>query len=70
MTKSEHIEAHKRLHRLLDELIADFIFHSGKLLSRTTILDLMIWSHKQTSTPDGGEQEPQERSTNEPTHST
>ena len=44
----KHRERHVLLHKQLDELVADFIFHSGKLPSKTSILELMDWSHKQT----------------------
>jgi len=52
MTEQEHIERHEELHRMLDELIADFIQHTGKLPSQTSILELMEWSHRQTIKPD------------------
>ena len=51
MTKEEHIEAHKGLHRNFDSLIADFIHHTGKLPSKTTLMELMEWSHQQTIDP-------------------
>ena len=44
----EHIERHKLLHKMLDELVADFISNTNKLPSQTTILELMKWSHEQT----------------------
>ena len=49
--KEEHIERHIQLHKSLDELIADFIGHTGKLPSKTTILELMQWSFEQTINP-------------------
>ena len=48
MTKEQHRERHILLHSSLDELLADFITHTGSLPSKTAIIDLMIWSHKQT----------------------
>lgn len=51
MTRDEHIERHKLLHRQLDELIADFICHTTGLPSMCTIRDLMHWSFLQTKNP-------------------
>ena len=51
MTKEEHIARHKELHTMLDKLVADMISHSKMLLSRTTVLELMEWSYKQTINP-------------------
>ena len=48
ITKEQHIERHKLLHRMLDELVADFINETGKLPSQTTLNLLMEWSYKQT----------------------
>ena len=52
--EEEHRERHVELHRMLDELLADFI--SGKsnksaLLSKTSIMELMYWSYEQTLKP-------------------
>ncbi len=55
MDKKEHIIRHKELHNKLDELSADFIKHTGKLPSKTTLLELMTWSHNQTIDPTGEE---------------
>ncbi len=52
MTEEEHMKRHEELHQMLDELIVDFIQHTGKLPSSTTIYELMVWSHKQTKNPD------------------
>lgn len=41
MTREEHRERHKELHRAFDELLADFIDHTGKTLSEATIMDLV-----------------------------
>lgn len=51
MTNEEHREIHLMLHRHFDELLADFIQQTGKLPSRTTIFELMKWSHEQTINP-------------------
>lgn len=53
MEKKEHIERHKELHKYLDELSADFISHTKKLVSETTIMELMEWSYQQTIKPEG-----------------
>ncbi len=49
MTREEHLERHALLHQHLDELVADFIAHAQCLPSRTTALELMRWSAKQTT---------------------
>ena len=50
-----HIEIHKNLHRNLDELVADFIAHTNKLPSETTIMELMTWAFEQIKNPTGGD---------------
>jgi citrate synthase len=52
MTNEEHIERHKKLHKNLDELMADFISNTDKMPSQTTVMELIEWSHKQTVEPD------------------
>lgn len=52
MTKQEHIRRHKKLHKCLDELCADFFVHTNKLFSKTPISELMDWSYEQTISPD------------------
>lgn len=52
MTREEHIERHKKLHKNFDELIADFISNTDKMPSQTTVMELIEWSHKQTVEPD------------------
>ena len=49
--KTFHIIRHKELHKSFDELLADFIRHKGKLPSKTTVSELMEWSHNQTKDP-------------------
>lgn len=50
MKKEKHIKRHKELHKMLDELFADFLTHTGKGLD-ATVLELIEWSHKQTKNP-------------------
>ena len=51
MLKKLHIQRHIELHKNLDELVADFITHTKNLPSKTTIIELMKWSHSQTLEP-------------------
>ena len=51
MTKKEHKEKHIELHRMLDELVGDYISHTGKLPSRTTVMELMNWANDQAMKP-------------------
>lgn len=51
LTATEHKARHLELHRALDELIADFLTHTGKLPSRSTVMELMEWSYQQTIEP-------------------
>lgn len=52
MTPDEHRQRHIELHRAFDELLADFLTHNrGKLLSNTTLEELLRWSHAQTVQP-------------------
>lgn len=51
MTPQEHKERHIALHKNLDELIADFINHTGKLPSQSSVMELMEWAHAQTISP-------------------
>jgi hypothetical protein len=48
-----HKERHKRLHKNLDELVADYIRHNDSLPSKTSVIDLMVWSFRQTNEPTG-----------------
>ncbi len=52
MNKKQHKARHKILHKYLDELVADFISHTAKMPSKTTLMDFMKWSAKQTGVPD------------------
>jgi hypothetical protein len=51
LTKEEHQKRHEELHKSLDQLIADFITHTDRLPSETTLIDFMKWSHEQTLNP-------------------
>ncbi len=51
MTKEEHRLIHVELHQSLDLLLADFLDHTGCLLTKTSVMDLMKWSHEQTKNP-------------------
>jgi hypothetical protein len=58
LTSEEHKERHEMLHRNLDELVADWIAHTRKVPSKSTVLELMEWAHEQTLNPT--EEEPTE----------
>jgi len=51
MTLKEHQNRHKKLYASFDELLADFIQHTGKRPSETTVMELIEWSHSQTISP-------------------
>lgn len=51
MTEEKHKERLLELHRALDELVADFINHTNKLPSKTSLMELMNWSFEQTKIP-------------------
>lgn len=48
MTKEEHLNCHIKLHENLDKLVGDYINCTVKTLTRSSIMDLMQWSHEQT----------------------
>lgn len=52
MTEKEHKRRHIKLHRELDELVADYISCTEKSLSKSFILDLIEWSYQQTKNPE------------------
>lgn len=54
MTPQEHKKQHENLHRSLDELVADFIAHTEKLPSKTSVMELLTWSFQQTQNPTEG----------------
>ena len=53
MTKTEHIELHKKLHKSLDCLLADFLTETScqEKLQDTSIMRLTTWSYQQTIDP-------------------
>jgi hypothetical protein len=51
LTKEEHLEIHKKLHKALDELVADYISLTGRTLSESSIIDLIHWSFEQSINP-------------------
>ncbi len=51
MTPEEHRQRHVLLHSYLDELVADMIKHTFALPSKTTVTELIEWSHSQTIKP-------------------
>lgn len=53
MTKAEHKRRHEQLHRSLDELFADYIYHHPKEYNflDTSYEQLMMWSFEQTKNP-------------------
>lgn len=50
-TKEQHKKRHILLHRMLDELLTDFIRDTGKMPSGCKIGELMKWSFEQTKKP-------------------
>ncbi|MBU0599120.1 hypothetical protein KKF61_09135 [Patescibacteria group bacterium] len=53
MTKEEHIERHKELHKKLGELVADWLGGEPEhFLEDLTVLDLLDWSKQQTVEPE------------------
>lgn len=49
--QKDHKKRHRELHQALDELAADFLSHTQRLLSQTSVLDLMAWSAQQMDNP-------------------
>lgn len=47
----EHKERHIKLHKYFDELLADFIDHTKKMPSKTTLMEFLTWSYEQTILP-------------------
>ena len=52
MQFEQHCQRHFELHHAFDELAADYMIHNpGCLLSKTSLMDLLQWSFKQTTKP-------------------
>jgi hypothetical protein len=53
MKKAEHKKRHIELHKSLDELFADYIYHHSEQLSFNDmpIIELIKWSSSQTKNP-------------------
>jgi hypothetical protein len=51
MDPEEHKTLHRALHSSLDELVADMVKHTQASLKRTSVLELIQWSAKQTEEP-------------------
>jgi hypothetical protein len=51
VAEENHKERHVFLHKNLDELVADFFYHTQTLPTKATIMELIEWSHKQTTNP-------------------
>ena len=54
MTTEEHKEKHAKLHRCLDELVADYIRHTEKLPSNISLMEFMQWAFEQATNPTEG----------------
>ena len=48
-----HKKRHKYLHKMLDELMADWITHTGGLPSKCRLDELMKWANEQRENPTG-----------------
>ncbi len=46
-----HHARHLQLHKMLDEMVADWMVHTDKRPSTGTVLELMQWSHGQCLRP-------------------
>jgi hypothetical protein len=54
MTTKEHKQRHIKLHKALDELIADWVSVTDRVPSEATeatVMSLIVWSHAQTINP-------------------
>jgi len=51
ISKEDHKKIHEELFEALDILVADFIFHTSKLPSKTTLMKFMEWSAEQKKNP-------------------
>ena len=51
LTPHEIKQRHVELHQSLDELVACFVYETGKLFSKTSVMELVEWSHQMTKKP-------------------
>jgi len=51
ISEMDHKARHVELHKMLDELAADFISQTGKRLNNSTCIELLEWSYQQTQQP-------------------
>ena len=51
MNRTLHVMLHENLHKSLDALVADFIRITSRVPSKTTVMELIAWSHDQCSDP-------------------
>ncbi len=49
----EHKKRHEELHKCLDELVADYVFNTKALPSKTNLIIFMDWAWQQTIKPTG-----------------
>jgi hypothetical protein len=52
VTKKEHKQRHEFLHKVLDELVADWKGNTESRPSSATVMQLLRWSSKQARKPD------------------
>ena len=52
MNQFEHKKLHKKYHEVLDFLVADWLYSTGRSPSEAPILELMMWSYGQSINPD------------------
>lgn len=50
--EKDHKKRHQLLYNHLNELVADFITHTGKLPSKVTLFEFMDWSAQQVRHPE------------------
>ena len=51
MTHEQHRARHVELHKMVDELVADWISHTRGRPSQSTVLELLEWSAAQAVEP-------------------
>ncbi len=51
ISEQDHKVRHIQLHKMLDELLADFIEQTGETPSHTTLMEFLKWSYEQTQSP-------------------